>query len=133
MRHNMTDTKLSSHLRASSSHLENMTEVDERGVASAPDIKLVPEEDMDNPQVGVLPEILPTIYLRATWVLITITELVSSGQTFHVSNYLLLHISGKCQFQQLYRRDAGYNQRVRCQPDSSGAAGLLQCILVWRW
>lgn len=124
----MTDTKLSSHLRSSSSHLENLAEADERGVASAQDLKSVPEEDMDNPQVGLLNG-LP----QSRTMLITTAELVFGCQTFHLSNHLLLHVPSKCQFKQLYRRDAGYNQGVWSQSDPGGAASLLQRILVRRW
>lgn len=50
----MTDTKADSLSKSISSHLENMPEADERGVASAQDqkdLKHVPEEDVNNPQV----------------------------------------------------------------------------------
>lgn len=48
----MTDVKEDPHLSSTSSHLENMPEADERGVASVPDPKPVAEEDVNNPQVG---------------------------------------------------------------------------------
>jgi hypothetical protein len=47
----MIETKEDSN--TTSSHLETMAEVDERGVASIPDLKLsVEEQDVNNPQVS---------------------------------------------------------------------------------
>jgi hypothetical protein len=48
----MTDIKEDPHLSTTSSHLENLSEADERGVASVPDLKPVAEEDVNDPQVG---------------------------------------------------------------------------------
>lgn len=51
----MIGTKKGSNLHSSSSHLENMAEADEHGVASIPDLKLsVEEQDVNDPQVGPL-------------------------------------------------------------------------------
>lgn len=51
----MIGAKKDPKLHSSSSHLENMTEADEHGIASIPDLKLsVEEHDVNNPQVGPL-------------------------------------------------------------------------------
>lgn len=49
----MVDTKEASHLHSNACHLENMTEADECGAASVPDLKpSIEEQDANNSQVG---------------------------------------------------------------------------------
>lgn len=106
-----------------------MPEVDERGVVSAQDqkdLKHVPEEDVNNPQVWRM--IFTDLPAKRALYSRPFPELVIDGKTLHIPDHLFLYLFGQCKLQQLHGRNAGHHQGISGQPNPGRAVGLLQCV-----